>query len=164
MHVGRALLFGVVGALALSIASALLRAAGVNIDFELILGTLTGLPPGREAFAAGLGVHLAVGAGFGVLYGWLFERVWDHGGASTGLILGVVHAALLGMFFGLTPQFHPLVAAHVVPDPGPYFVRTGPGGIGVVLWFLLHMMFGAIVGAGYGRVAAERQWAPAGRL
>ncbi|HEY8073438.1 MAG TPA: hypothetical protein VIF62_05000 [Labilithrix sp.] len=165
MRVGRALLFGVVGAIGISIVSALLRTIGLNIDFELILGTLTGIPPGPEAFAAGLGIHLVLGCAFGVLYGWLFERVWDHGGAATGVILGMVHAAFLGMFFGLTPQFHPYVAAHLVPDPGPYFVHAGgAAGIGVVAWFSLHIVFGAIVGAGYGHVAAEREWAPAGRL
>ncbi len=164
MRIGRALLFGLVGSMAISFVSALLRRIGLNIDFELILGTVVGLPPGREAFAAGLGIHLVIGCAFGVLYGWLFERVWAHGGASTGAILGIVHAALLGMFFGLTPQFDPYVGAHAVPDPGPYFVHTGAGGLGVVVWFLLHVLFGAIVGGGYGHVTAERQWAPAGRL
>ena len=159
---GRGLLFGVLGAIAMSVVSALLRTAGLRVDFELILGTLTGLAPGREAFAAGLGIHIAIGAAFGLLYTWLFERVWVHGGAATGMILGVLHAALLGMFFGLTPQFHPYVAAHQVADPGPYFVNAGIGG--VVAWFLLHMLYGVVVGGGYGHVAAERQWAPAGRL
>jgi hypothetical protein len=162
MRVARAVLFGIIGALAISLASLLLRKSGIDIDFELILGTLTGMPPSREAYAAGLGIHVATGAAFGVLYGWLFERVWVHGGAGTGMILGVIHAALLGMFVGLTPQFHPHVA-HAVPDPGPFFVNAG-GGVGVISWFAVHVLYGAIVGGGYGHVAEERQWAPAGRL
>jgi len=35
---------------------------------------------------------------------------------------------------------------------------------GVVAFFAIHLLYGAIVGAGYGHVVAEREWAPAGRL
>jgi hypothetical protein len=161
MRIPRALLFGILGALAMSGASAVLRLFGIQIGTELILGTWTGLMPGPEALAAGFAIHLALGAGFGVLYGYLFEHVWDHGGASTGIILGMIHAALVGMLFGLTPQIHPLVP-EVVADPGPYFANSGIAA--VISWFGLHALFGAIVGGGYGHVAAERQWAPVGRL
>jgi 2-methylcitrate dehydratase len=44
------------------------------------------------------------------------ETVWDHGGASMGMILGVLHAALVGMAVGLTPQWHPLVPERIA-DP-----------------------------------------------
>jgi hypothetical protein len=161
MKIRRALGFGVLGALAISVLSALLRAAHVPIDLELILGTLTGLGPGPLASGVGLLVHLAIGAAFGLLYGFLFERVWNHGGAATGMILGVLHAALIGMVLGLTPRFHPLIPS-VLPSPGPYFANLGP--LGVVAFFAVHVLYGAIVGRGYGHVAAERGWAPAGRL
>ncbi len=161
VHIGRGLFYGVVGGLGISAVCGLLRLMGLPIGIELILGTLTGLPPGGAAIAAGLLIHLAIAAGFGVLYGWLFTRVWAHGGASTGIIFGLIQATLLGMFFGLTPQFHPYIP-HVVADPGPYFVNLGLGG--VFAWFGVHVLYGAVVGAGYGHVAAEREWAPTGRL
>jgi hypothetical protein len=161
VRIGRGLFFGVIGGLAISAACIVLRMAGLNIGIELILGTATGIPPGGAAIAAGLAIHVAVAGAFGVLYAWLFERVWVHGGASTGIILGMIQATLLGMLFGLTPQFHPYVP-NVVADPGPYFV--GLGRLGVAAWFGLHVLYGAIVGGGYGHVVAERQWAPAGRL
>jgi hypothetical protein len=161
MRTGRAIVFGVVGAAAISVASAVFRAAGVPISMEMILGTLTGMEPSGAAFALGLVFHLAIGGLFGILYGYLFERVWAHGGASTGMILSVIHAALIGILIGLTPQFHPLVP-QMVGDPGPFFANAGM--IGVLGFFLLHLVYGAIVGAGYGHVAAEHEWAPAGRL
>jgi hypothetical protein len=161
MRIGRAIVFGVVGAVAISAASAVLRVLGVPISIEMILGTLPGLAPSGAAFVLGLAIHLGIGALFGLLYGYLFERVWNHGGASTGMILSVIHAALIGMAIGLTPQFHPFVP-EVVPDPGPFFANGGM--LGVLGFFLLHLVYGAIVGAGYGHVAAEREWAPAGRL
>src|SRR4051794_21459309 len=122
MRSGRAILFGIIGAGAISVVSAGLRAVGLPIRLEMLLGTSVGLVPSASAFALGLAMHLAIGGAFGLLYGWLFERVWNHGGASTGMILGVVHAALIGMAVGLTPRFHPMVPEHLA-DPGPFFAN-----------------------------------------
>jgi hypothetical protein len=161
MRFARAALFGLVGAGAISLVSALLRLLGLPIHIELVLGTLTGLHGGAAAFGVGLAIHLAVGTAFGILYGFLFERVWNHGGAFTGLILGLLHGALFGMFFGLTPQFHPGMP-WPIPDPGPYFANAGT--LGVLAFFGMHLMYGAIVGGGYGHVASEHDWAPAETL
>jgi len=161
MRPGRAILFGVLGALAISLLTAVLRAAGLPLSIEIILGTLTGLEPGGAAFGIGLLIHLAMGALLGLVYGYLFEKVWDHGGATTGMLTAVVHSALIGILIGLTPQFHPLIP-EVMPDPGPYFANLGV--LGVFTFFGAHLLYGAIVGAGYGHVAAEHQWAPSGRL
>jgi hypothetical protein len=161
MRARRALVFGIIGAAAMSVVSAGLRAAGAGVNLELLLGTLPGGAPSPTTFALGLALHLTMGALFGLLYGYLFEHVWDHGGASTGMLLAVIHAALIGMLVGLTPQFHPKVP-EVLPDPGPFFANAGLGG--VLTFFALHVLYGAIVGAGYGHVEAEHEWAPAGRL
>lgn len=161
MQPGKAFFFGVLGAVAISVLTAVLRALGLPLSIEILLGTLTGFEPGAGPFALGLLIHLLIGGVFGLIYGWLFERVWFHGGALLGMLLSVVHASLIGMLIGLTPTFHPLVPVRI-PDPGPYFSNLGA--IGVVLFFGAHLVYGAIVGAGYGHVAAERQWAPTGRL
>ncbi|MBX3207401.1 MAG: hypothetical protein KF764_20300 [Labilithrix sp.] len=160
MRPGRAILFGVLGAAAISLLTAAVRAAGVPISIEIVLGTLAGLQAGA-AFGLGLLIHLVMGGLFGLLYGYLFENVWDHGGASTGMLTAVVHAALIGTLLGLVPQSHTLVPGRM-PDPGPFFANLGVAG--VLTFFGAHLVYGAIVGAGYGHVAAERQWAPTGRL
>lgn len=157
MRVARAILYGILGAMAISLVTAVLRAAGVPISIEIILGTLTGMPPGPAAFGVGLVIHLVLGALFGLLYGWLFENVWDHGGATTGMLTAVVHASLIGILVGFTPQFHPFIPSRM-PDPGPYFANLGAAA--VITFFIAHVIYGAIVGAGYGHVAAEHQWAP----
>jgi len=161
MRAQRAFVFGVIGATAISVISAVLRAIGIPIHLELILGTAFGGAPSAATFVLGLAMHLAIGGAFGLLYGWLFETVWDHGGAMMGLILGFLHASLVGMGVGLTPQWHPLVPGQLA-DPGPFFANIGVSG--VLCFYAVHLVYGAIVGHGYGHVAAEREWAPAGRL
>jgi hypothetical protein len=161
MRASRAILFGVIAAAFISVASFILRAIGIPIQLELLLGTAFGMHPGPAAWALGLAMHLAIGGAFGLLYGWLFETVWVHGGAGTGMILGVLHAAIVGMGVGLTPELHPLVP-QAIPDPGPYFANIGV--VGVLCFFAIHVLYGAIFGQLYGHVAAEREWAPAGRL
>lgn len=160
MRPGKAILFGVLGAAAISVITAVLRALGKPISIELLLGTLTGMAPGGAAFGVGLLIHLAMGAGFGLVYAVLFERVWVHGGAFTGMLLAVIHSSLIGILIGLTPQFHPMVPERLA-DPGPFFANLGV--VGVIAYFAAHIVYGAIVGAGYGHVATERQWAPTGR-
>jgi hypothetical protein len=160
MRTQRALLFGLLGASAMSATAVLLRAVGVPIRLEMLLGTAVGLAPGNLAFVVGLMMHFAIGGAAGLLYGWLFERVWLHGGASTGMLLAVIHATLIGMAVGLTPHVHPLVPSSI-PDPGPYF--SNAGALGVLSFYAIHLLYGAIVGQGYGHVAAEREWAPSGR-
>ncbi len=161
MRVARAITFGFIGAAGISVASAVLRAVGIPIQLELILGTFAGAAPSATTFMLGLAMHLGMGALFGLLYGWLFERVWHHGGAGTGMLLGVIHAALIGILIGLTPRFHPLIP-ELIPYPGPYFANAGaPGVIG---FFVLHVLYGAFVGAGYGRVASQVRWAPEARI
>lgn len=159
MRARRAVVYGVLGAGAISVVSMGFRALGLPIGLELLLGTSLGLPPGLMAYGVGLAMHLAIGGAFGLLYGWLFETVWNHGGASTGMILGVVHAALIGMAVGLTPRFNPMVPERLA-DPGPFFANVGT--LGVLAFFGVHILYGAIVGHGYGHVAAEREWAPLG--
>jgi hypothetical protein len=161
MRPGRAILFGILGAAAISLVTALLRGAGLPLSIELVLGTLTGIPPGGAAFGVGLVMHLAMGGLFGLLYGYLFESVWDHGGATTGILTAVIHASLIGILIGLTARLNPFIPEQMA-DPGPYFANLGVAG--VLTFFAAHLLFGAIVGAGYGHVEAERQWAPTGRL
>lgn len=157
MRMARAVVGGLLGAATMSVVVAMLRLFGIPFQLEQVLGTMTGLAPGPLAVALGLGIHLGVGALFGVAYGWNFERVWAHGGAGAGMILGVIHAAFFGIFIGLTPEFHPHVPERLM-DPGPYFTHTGV--VGTIAFFLVHLLYGAIVGRVYGHVPAEREWAP----
>ncbi len=70
----RASLYGVALGGAVSLVGIGLRAVGVDIHLELLLGTSFGLQPGIIAFFVGLAMQVALGGGCGVLYGWVTER------------------------------------------------------------------------------------------
>jgi hypothetical protein len=158
MRFGRAIFFGVLGAAAISIVSVPLRALGVPVRLEMLLGTLSGLMPGTNAFLLGLAMHLGLGAVFGVLYGALFELVWRHGGAFVGMLTTIPHSLFIGMLIGFSPEYHPLVPG-ALGEPGPYFAHDG-GWVGAIAFFAVHLLYGAIVGGGYGHVVSEREWEP----
>ena len=160
MRSGRAILCGVLGAVAISVVSGLVRLAGLPLGIEMFLGTVAGMAPGGGAFAVGLLMHLVIGGLFGLFYGYLFEHVWSHGGAPTGVLLSILHASLLGFFLGFAPAIDPAIPSQLA-DPGPYFAHLGAAG--VIAFFGAHALYGAIVGGGYGHVVSERQWAPTGR-
>ena len=75
------------------------------------------------------------------------------------MLLSVLHAGLIGMLLGLTPHVHPLV-----PERPSIRVRTSRISACRRARLLPRApVYGAIVGAGYGHVSAERQWRrPAG--
>src|SRR5690606_31910229 len=50
MRPGRAVFFGVLGAAAISLFTAVMRALGLPLSIEIIIGTLTGIEPGAASF------------------------------------------------------------------------------------------------------------------
>lgn len=147
---GRAFVAGVVGGLAMSVAMAIARDLyGIPIRLEMILGTLTGLSPGRGTFAVGLVMHLTLSGVVAILYGLGLERAAHRSGVLPGLVLAIPHAIAGGLLVGAIPAVHPLVPEEIVA-PGPFFSYLGQG---AVLFFVLaHALYGAIVGLGYGPV------------
>ena len=59
MHVARAITFGFIGATGISIPSALVRAVGIPIQLESLLGTFAGAEPSATTFMLGLAVRWA---------------------------------------------------------------------------------------------------------
>lgn len=156
MKWNKALGYGVLGAAAMSIVMGLARSMGMHVQLELMLGTMLGIAPeGSNAFVVGLVMHLMMGAAFGATYAWLFERVIHHGGVAAGALVGLPHAIVAGLFMAMIPAVHPFIPESM-PAPGAFMSNLGA--MGVMAELMLHVMFGAIVGAGYGHVQAERSW------
>ena len=147
MKAGRAFLWGVIAAALMTLVLAILRLLGIPANLAMMLGTMVGLAPGAVAWTVGFIVHLAAGGVFGLLYAALFEGVLRAAGAGRGALIGLVHGVLSGLFLGLIPALHPQVP-EILPAPGVFLL--GLGWVAAVVFVLLHVIFGAIVGAAYG--------------
>lgn len=129
MHYGRAFLAGVVGALAMSLVMAFLRAVGIPVHIEAQLATVLG----TKAWIVGFAAHLLIGGAVGVGYGIMFERVLPESGVGLGVLLGAINTIFAGFAWA------------VIGGPGRFWSEVGPPG--VIALFVAHITFGAVVGA-----------------
>jgi len=88
-------------------------------------------------------------------YAWGFEHVTHRAGWATGVAFSMIHAVIGGSMFGLVPAIHWLVPEQM-PAPGMFLANKGV--IYVLAFFVLHALYGAVVGAIY--APAERRVAP----
>jgi hypothetical protein len=144
MKTSRALLAGLIGALAMSAAMFLIRELGEDVNLEVILGSMfagvTTLPPWLTGFI----LHLIVGSLMGLLYAITFEIV-ESSGPLTGGGLGLANGLLAGLFMSGITAMNPLsLGFH---SPGPYLVHMK---FGPVIFLLVHCIYGMVVGLVYG--------------
>jgi hypothetical protein len=157
MSTSRAIIAGVVGALAITLVTSLLRAMGMPINFEMMVGSMLTATIGLSTWLLGFLIHLFTGAIFGILYSAVFQRWTRRADATTGVGLGAVHALFSGLALGMLPAVHPLVPEQMAA-PGIFLAQLGAGG--VIVYIGLHLLFGAVVGAMY---AAEHRGREAAR-
>jgi len=149
MNYARAFVGGVAGGAVMSLLMAGARAMGMQATLEMVLGTMLGLAPGTGAWVVGFAMHLVISGLIALLYGWGFERLTRRADWQVGLGFGVVHAVIGGLVMGMVPAMHPLIPEQM-PAPGAFMWNLGP--MGVVAEMVLHLIYGAIVGAMYGPV------------
>jgi hypothetical protein len=139
---------GVAGALAMTGLMLALRASGATrMNLEMMLGSLVTARLDPATWLLGFGLHLAAGAGIGLLYASLMEALRVTG-ASVGLGMGIVHSFFAGLALPLSALVHPLVISRALPDPG--VLASQLGSLEAALFVFLHLLFGAIVGGVYG--------------
>ena len=150
MKAGKAFLAGVVGGAAMSAVMFLAREVmGMNVKLELMLGTML-MSPGLQAWIVGLLMHLMISGLIALAYAWAFENVTHKAGVATGALVSIVHILIAGIFMGaILPAMHPLVPEQM---GGPGYFMANLGAMGIMAFVMLHLMFGAIVGAMYGPV------------
>jgi hypothetical protein len=145
---------GAVGAVVLSVGFELAQAAGLTrVDFPLILGAAFSDDRDR-ARAIGYAIQLANGIAFSLVYAGIFTAV-GHAGWLFGLLLGAVQAGFLGgpLANTILPAIHPRMGkdwtdASETPllEP-PGFMLMNYGASTMVVTLVLHLAYGAIVGA-----------------
>jgi hypothetical protein len=144
MKIIRAVLAGILGALAMSLAMFLLRLGGFNVSFEALLGTL--VTTDGSAWLPGLALHVGIGVMAALVYAVIFEMAVQRSGAAVGAGLGLCHGLMAGLMMSGIPAMAPLeVGMH---SPGPFLQNMS---YGPFLFVLLHILFGTVVGMAYGR-------------
>ena len=149
-----ALAGGLVGTLVLTTGLRLAQELGwTRMDIPLLLGTAF-TDNRRSASVIGYGVHFVNGLLFSLAY-WAVFAATGEAGWLFGLLLGAVHGAFAGgaLVNVLLPAVHPrmgtpLTDAEETPllePPGFMLTNYGPWTAGVT--FVLHLAYGAIVGA-----------------
>lgn len=143
----------------------------MKMNLLLLLGTML-VPVGAAAYAVGFMAHVMMSVVFGVVHGGLIEATGTSSagaGIVYGVLFGLIHALVVGIALGMMPMVHPrlrsgrtkpLLAFAGGPPASDEELLDAPGYFGmnyppatVMGFFMLHVMFGAIVGALYGALA-----------
>ncbi len=149
MRTGRAFWLGVIGGAAVTVILTLARMVGIPANIGMMLGTTFGLMPGSGTWLLGFVIHLVVSGLIGIVYATVFEFLLHQSGSAAGLGTAIIHAILAGLFMGIVPMMNPTIP-EIMPAPGLFLSNLG--GPGVVLFFVMHLIYGWIVGAWYGPV------------
>jgi hypothetical protein len=143
----RAFLSGMAGGAVMTLFMAIGRASGVPFAIEMVLGVLCDDQPGLSHWLCGFGIHLLISGFVGIVYATGFELVTHRAGWRLGIAFSVAHTALEWTALTLVSRVHPLA---------PEFLRTLTSGESAFVGFaLVHMIFGAVVGALYAPTPAE---------
>lgn len=154
MSVWGALAGGAVGSVVLATGLRVAQELGwTRMDIPFLLGTIF-TENRRRASIVGYGIHFANGLLFALVYAAIFAAAGSAGWLF-GLGLGAVHAAFVGggLVNVLLPAVHPRMGTPwtdaeetpLLEPPGFMLANYGPNTVTVT--FVLHLAFGAIVGA-----------------
>lgn len=149
MRIGKALVAGLVGGVAMTVLGWLVRQAGLQMNAEMMLGSMVSSSPGFTTWLIGFAIHLVISALIALIYAWGFERVTHRAGAVVGLGFAVIHVVIAGMVMAMIPAIHPMIPERM-PAPGAFMANMG--GTFVALFVTEHLLYGAMVGALYGPV------------
>lgn len=150
----RALLAGILGALAMSATMFLVRQLGENVSLEVLLGSLFGDSIALPQWLTGFMLHLVIGAVLGLFYAIVFEIV-ERSGPLTGGGLGLAHGLMAGLFMSGINAMNPLSLG--ASSPGPYLIHMK---LGPFIFLLVHFIYGVTVGLAYGSPLHKAQLTP----
>ena len=119
----------------------------MRMNLFLMLGTMV-FRDRTMAYVAGGMMHAVMSIAFGLAHVALFEAFGLESALVTwGLLFGFFHWLVVGMGLGMMPSVHPLIRAGKMDAPGPLALSYPP--MTAMGFFMLHMLFGVLVGALY---------------
>lgn len=147
MNLSRALLGGALGGIVMSVLMFIARlVVGMDVNLEMMMGTVF-LDAGPVAWLLGFAMHVMLSALIALAYSWGFETVTKRANVALGAAFSVVHILIAGVVMGgMIPVVHRLIPEQM---EGPGYFLANHGTMGVIAFVLLHVIYGAIVGATY---------------
>ena len=113
-----------------------------------LLGTMM-LPDGTMAYIGGGMMHGVMSIVFGLIHVAIYTALGLEGNLAVwGLLFGAVHWVIVGMALGMMPMMHAGIKKGVIGAPGAFalgYPKMTVGG-----FFMLHLVFGLLVGLVYG--------------
>lgn len=131
MNTGRAFVAGIIGTVVMSVVMLGMRAAGVPLHIETRLGGAIGM----ASWLPGLILYVLIGGLVALVYAAIFEWWLHQAGVGPGLLLGACNTIFAGFIWSR------------MAGPGQFWDRFGAAGIGTL--FLVHFVYGAVVGGLY---------------
>ncbi len=147
MNILGAIVAGLIGTVILTIVMAMAPKMGMpKMDIVGMLGSMFDENGNRTV---GMGIHLMMGALFGLVY----AALWNAGvGSSTilwGALFGIGHWVVAGLMMGGIGMMHAGVKAGTVEAPGVFMVKNG-GMMAFMGGLVGHIVFGIVVAIVYG--------------
>ncbi len=175
MNFGRAFIAGVIGGAVMTVLMFMGRMMGMTaMNLEMAMGSMLMQSVSTISWIIGLVMHLMLSGLIALVYAYGFEYVVHKAGWLTGAGFGVIHTIIAGIFMGMMGMMHPLMTAGPPVPEGrllaPGFFAMNFGMMTTMAIIVLHLIYGAIVGAIYAPVlgtlderVGERAGAVAGR-
>lgn len=139
---------GIVGGTVMVLMSMMMKAAGTPLDMNIVRmwGTMLKLH-GGAMHVAGWVIHLVASAAIALIYAWGFDLLGvDDNLWLWGLIGGVIHWILAGLFMIMVPPLH-LELPEQRPAPGAFAADFGA--TDVIGFMMSHLVYGLLAGVLY---------------
>jgi hypothetical protein len=155
MDFGRAFFAGVVGGGAMSIILLLARLTGITAwNVEMTMGSLATRVVSPLSWWIGFLMHLVISGLIACLYACGFEYITRRATWRIGTQFAIIHMFLAGLGTLALGAVHPLMTPSLASAPDNYLLAPGLGAInfGVatfIVFILLHLLYGSVVGAMY---------------
>ncbi len=114
--------------------------------FKMLGSMMTMSSP--AVYVVGAMVHGVMSIVFGIIHAFFYDVFsLESGLIAWGLAFGVVHWLIVGMGFEMLPSMHPAIKRGEVAAPGAF--ATNYPMMTTVGFFMLHIVFGLVMGASY---------------
>ena len=119
----------------------------MKMNLFLMLGTMM-FRDRTMAIVAGGMMHAVMSIVFGLIHVAFFGAFdLETELVAWGILFGVVHWMISGMGLGMMPMIHPLIRRGEMDSPGAFALSYPP--MTAMGFFMLHIVFGIVVGALY---------------